>query len=105
MRGWRAKPELVTQQVWGPHPVQISQPIDMLYGLSMAGASPMIRPEAQSSYNGSRFNGDLGPLQSFGRVYGFNPDMIRARASQLPTANGGSAAASPMLDLLGATTG
>jgi hypothetical protein len=105
VRGWRAEPETVTQRVWGPHPVQISQPLDMLFGLSMSGVDPMRRGEAQSSFNGSRFNGDLGPLQSFGRIYGFNTDMIRARKSSLPSANGASGSASPMLDLLGATTG
>jgi len=105
VRGWRAKPVTVTRQVWGPHPVQISQPIDMLYGLDLSGVDPMRRPERGSTFNGSRFNGDGGKLQDFGRVYGFNPGMIRARRSTLPSAGGSNAASSPMLDLLGATVG
>jgi hypothetical protein len=105
MRGWGAQAQRVVRTVWGPHPVRISDQIDPLYGLSLDGMTPMRRPELQSAVNGSRFTGDLGPLQTFGRVFGFSPDMVRSGRASLPTANGGSATASSMLDLLGATVG
>lgn len=105
MRGWRAKPATVTRTVWGPHPVQISQPIDALYGLDLGGTDPMRRSEAGSSFTGARANGDLGPLQTFHRVYGFQPAMVRAAGSSLPSAQGSQASSSGLVDLLGATVG
>lgn len=103
--GWRAPVRVVQRQVWDQHPVQISQPIDALFALDLSGVDQMRRPEAQSSYNGTRYNGDGGPLQSFGTVYGLQMQMARIKAAELPTAQGGSAVASSMLDLLGATVG
>jgi hypothetical protein len=105
MRGWRAAPVAVTQLVWGPHPVQISQPIDALYGLDLGGADPMHRREDQSAYNGTRYNGDLGPIQHFGRTYSLPLEMARVGAGSLPSAQGSAASSTPMLDLLGATVG
>jgi hypothetical protein len=99
VRGWRATPERVLALVWGPHPVQISEPIDALYGLGLAGADPMRRPEDQSSFNGTRYNGDLGPIQHFGRTYSLPLEMARVGPSSLPSAQGGSASGAPLLDL------
>lgn len=105
MNGWGSTAQRVVRTVFGPHPVRVAESVDALYGLGLDGASPMRRTERQSAVNGTRFTGDLGPLQTFNRVFGFQAQMIRTGRAQLPTANGGSATASSMLDLLGATVG
>jgi len=107
MGGWRAAPTQQTVTVWGMHPVQVAreESIDRLYALNLSGATNMRRDQSQSAFNGTRFSGDLGPLQSFLRVYGFQPAGIRMQPKSLPTAEGASAGGSSLLGSIGATVG
>lgn len=105
MRGWRAKARTETVAVWDVHPVRVASWLEPLFALGMNGSDRSRRGEAQSAVNGTRFNGGLGPLQSFGRVYGFSPAAVRVIPNAMPSANGGQASGNPLLDLLGATVG
>jgi len=106
--GWRAQPITVARTVWGPHPVQIARWLERVFAIDIEGspADPMVRGEDNSATNGTRFMGDLGPLQSFGRIYGLNMAMARVGRQSLPSANGGQTTPNQALvDLLGRTTG
>lgn len=108
--GWRAQPQTVARTVWGPHPVQIARWLERVFAIDVEGSplDVMRRGEDNSATNGTRFMGDLGPLQSFGRIYGLRMSMARVGASngRLPTAQGGAASPnSALVDLLGRTVG
>jgi hypothetical protein len=106
MRGWRAKPRQEVIAVWDVHPVRVASWLEPLFALGMNGDDASRRGEAQSATNGTRFNGGLGPLQTFGRVYGFSPAAVRVPGPSMPSANGGQPASNTaLLDLLGATVG
>lgn len=105
MRGWQVAPVTVTQRVWPTNPIRRFQgAIDALYGLAIGGRDSGRRGEAQSAFNGTRYTGDMPPLQSFGRTYGFSIPAVRVTRSRAGSATGNTASTStnPLLDLLAA---
>ena len=104
---WRAAPIRETVNRWPEHhPVSVarSESLFALFGLDLAGRTPMRRDLEQSAFNGTRFAGDLGPLQTFTRVFG-SGNVARLAPKSLPSAEGNSVQTSSVLGSIGSTVG
>lgn len=106
MRGWRSNARQTTTTVFGPHPwSEFELGVDALYALDIDGEGAMNRSEAQSATNGTRFMGDLGPLQAFRNIPAPANGNIPVKLTSLPSSSGQSTSPNPILDLIGNTLG
>jgi len=107
MRGWKGNGRQTTVTTYrAPHPWSVlALTMDRLFAADYAAESSMDRREIDSAVNGSRFMGDLGPLQTFEQVAAPSLNHIPVQPSHLPGTSGTPSTGNPILDLIANTSG